>query len=296
MNKNSRLLTIILSAVAAALFATAFVLTLILDEEATQLSKENGIMLVGVVVSVVGLIVSIIDKHKMMKLLPVVSFVLTKAVEESEAVVTGKETSIILVGAIVSIVGLIANLLSNHKLIKLLPLISYAVFAIYMSQFADEYLAAGYGASDAVFNYPVLNFLAVILFAVSAVFMVKDGYKWAKVVFVNAASYLTIVTVTATMGYYFLYDYEGALYVSLYIIAASVLMISTLVAGLVSFLPETEAEEAKEEVAEENVEATEEVAEDTKDEEAKEEAPAQENNDAEESSNDEVKLDFGDNN
>lgn len=246
--------------------------------------------LVSVILSIVALV------------LFVVSFVLTKAVEESEAVVTGKETSIILVGAIVSIVGLIANLLSNHKLIKLLPLISYAVFAIYMSQFADEYLSAIFGASDAVFNYPVLNFLAVILFAVSAVFMVKDGYKWAKVVFVTAASYLTIVTVTATMGYYFLYDYEGALYVSLYIIAASVLMISTLVAGLISFLPETEAkeevkaEEAKEEVAEEKVEATEEVAEDTKDEEVKEEAPAQENNDAEESSNDEVKLDFGDNN
>lgn len=246
--------------------------------------------LVSVILSIVALV------------LFVVSFVLTKAVEESEAVVTAKETSIILVGAIVSIVGLIANLLSNHKLIKLLPLISYAVFAIYMSQFADEYLSGGYGASDAVFNYPVLNFLAVILFAVSAVFMVKDGYKWAKVVFVTAASYLTIVTVTATMGYYFLYDYEGALYVSLYIIAASVLMISTLVAGLISFLPETEAkeevkaEEAKEEVAEENVEATKEVAEDTKDEEVKEEAPAQENNDAEESSNDEVKLDFGDNN
>ncbi|MCR4898023.1 MAG: hypothetical protein K5892_02240 [Acholeplasmatales bacterium] len=232
----------------------------------------------------------------------VVSFILTKAVEESEAVVTGKETSIILVGAIVSLGGLIINLLDNHKLIKLLPLISYAVFAIYMSQFAEDYLAAGYGASDPVFNYPVLNFLAVILFAVSAVFMVKDGYKWAKVVFVTAASYLTIVTVTATMGYYFLYDYEGALYVSLYVIATSVLMISTLVAGLISFLPETEAkeeakvEEAKEEVAEENVEATEEVAEDTKDEEVKEEAPAQENNDAEESSKDEVKLDFGDNN
>ena len=246
--------------------------------------------LVSVILSIVALV------------LFVVSFVLTKAVEESEAVVTGKETSIILVGAIVSIVGLIANLLSNHKLIKLLPLISYAVFAIYMSQFADEYLSGGFGASDAVFNYPVLNFLAVILFAVSAVFMVKDGYKWAKVVFVTAASYLTIVTVTATMGYYFLYDYEGALYVSLYVIAASVLMISTLVAGLISFLPETEAkeevkaEEAKEEVAEEKVEATEEVAEDTKDEEVKEEAPAQENNDAEESSNDEVKLDFGDNN
>ena len=246
--------------------------------------------LVSVILSIVALV------------LFVVSFVLTKAVEESEAVVTAKETSIILVGAIVSIVGLIANLLSNHKLIKLLPLISYAVFAIYMSQFADEYLSGGYGASDAVFNYPVLNFLAVILFAVSAVFMVKDGYKWAKVVFVTAASYLTIVTVTATMGYYFLYDYEGALYVSLYVIAASVLMISTLVAGLISFLPETEAkeevkaEEAKEEVAEEKVEATEEVAEDTKDEEVKEEAPAQENNDAEESSNDEVKLDFGDNN
>ena len=247
--------------------------------------------LVSVILSIVALV------------LFVVSFVLTKAVEESEAVVTAKETSIILVGAIVSIVGLIANLLSNHKLIKLLPLISYAVFAIYMSQFADEYLAAGYGASDAVFNYPVLNFLAVILFAVSAVFMVKDGYKWAKVVFVTAASYLTIVTVTATMGYYFLYDYEGALYVSLYIIAASVLMISTLVAGLISFLPETEAkeevkaEEAKEEVAEENVEATEEVAEDTKAEEAPvEEKEADEEKTEESSNDDEVKLDFGDNN
>ena len=85
--------------------------------------------LVSVILSIVALV------------LFVVSFVLTKAVDASEAVVTAKETSIILVGAIVSIVGLIANLLSNHKLIKLLPLISYAVFAIYMSQFADEYLS-----------------------------------------------------------------------------------------------------------------------------------------------------------
>lgn len=255
--------------------------------------------LVSVILSIVALV------------LFVVSFVLTKAVDESEAVVTAKETSIILVGAIVSIVGLIANLLSKHKLIKLLPLISYAVFAIYLCQEVDVLATSTYGASNPVFDYPVLNFLAVILFAVSAVFMVKDGYKWAKVVFVTAASYLTIVTVTATMGYYFLYDYEGALYVSLYVIAASVLMISTLVAGLISFLPETEAkeeakaeetkEEVAEEVAEENVEATEEateeVTEDTKAEEAPvEEKEAEEEKTEESSNDDEVKLDFGDNN
>jgi len=64
--------------------------------------------LVSVILSIVALV------------LFVVSFVLTKAVDDSERLTTGfpKETSIILVGAIVSLVGLIANLLSNHKLIK----------------------------------------------------------------------------------------------------------------------------------------------------------------------------------
>ena len=162
MNKNSRLLTIILSAVAAALFATAFVLTLILDEEATQLSKENGIMLVGVVVSVVGLIVSIIDKHKMMKLLPVVSFV---------------------------------------------------IFALYVSKFAQSYadeVNQAFGFNEPAFlNYPVLNFLAVILFAVSAVFMVKDDYKWAKVTFVVTSIFLATVVITSSISLYYLFDTEG---------------------------------------------------------------------------------------
>ena len=232
MNKNSKLVSVILSIVALALFAT--------------------------------------------------SFVLTKVLEESKAVVTVKETSIILVGAIVSLIGLILNLIDNHKLLKLIPIISYAVFAIYISQFAEDYLG-GYGACDAVFNYPVLNFFAIILFAVSAVFMVKDGYKWAKVVFATSASYLSIIIVTGTMGYYFLYEYEGALYVSLYVIAGSVLMLSTLIAGLVSLLPEAEA---KEEVKEET--KTEEVTEakEEKVEEAKEES----------SKDDEAKLDFDDNN
>jgi len=242
----------------------------------------------------------------------VVSFVLTKTVDISKEVVTTEQTTILYVGMIVSLLGLILNLVNEHKFLKLIPIITFAVFALYVANYADSnYMATIYGENGAFFNYPVLNFIAIILFVVSAIFMVKDEYKWAKVTFAVTSIFLATIITTQTMSYFFLFDIDGAAYLSLIFIAAAVMIFTPAVVGLCAFLPEVEAqaeEEKVEEVKEE--ETTEEVA-DEEDAKAKEKAEideevrqdveakfaeAERKRQEQEESDSEVKLDFGDNN
>lgn len=258
MNKNSKLVTIIFSIVALALFVTAFALTLILDnEKAAVVDKENPIMVIGIVVSALGLIMALID---------------------------------------------------NHKMLKLVPIVVFALFALYIANYAETMQNAYFVANTDFFDYPVLHFLALILYIVSAVFMVKDEYKWAKTTFVVTSLYLATIIIINTMPLFYLFDVEGATHVSLYFIAGAALGLTSAVAVLAGYMPEAEkteepveeekAEEVKEESeedakAKEKAEIDEEVRKDVEAKFAEAEKKKQEEN---KESDDEVKLDFGEEN